>query len=58
MPVLGGKLAPPPKTNINKHKHIRNHSENKNLRHTYSVLNVANGHIVMSDNILKASFTL
>lgn len=47
MPILSEKFAPPPKTSINKYKHIRKHSENnKNPRYTYSALNVANGHIV------------
>lgn len=42
MPVWGGKLALPPKTSINKHKRIKNHSgNNRNLRYIYSVLNVA-----------------
>lgn len=60
MPVLSGKLDLFPKTSINKYKHIRNHSENnKNLRHDYPVLHVANGQAVdvrqYAESILESS---
>ena len=39
MPILSEKFAPPPKTSINKYKHIRKHSENNtNLRYTFYFL--------------------